>query len=209
PPFPQSFFRKKMLARACADAEIVVVVVGTMDVAQDVVGMPLTAMKKSSLDTFTEEELAETVKNIRSTCEALRGLGKHVAVCNVMTTGALITRRSGTAKRINRQLTLYARGTEKEGAAGTAATGTGRGKGKGKGKGEGGGGVRHPVKLVKMNDPRASRSDGRAFDGLHLNAAGYRAFTATLFETIRPMMVAVEWQGWKSKLMPSQQKGAG
>ncbi|CAN0502751.1 unnamed protein product, partial [Ectocarpus sp. 12 AP-2014] len=51
-----------------------------------------------------------------------------------------------------------------------------------------------------MNNPRAAREDGRAFDGLHLNARGYRAFASAVYEVVGPMMVAVEWKVWKSKL---------
>lgn len=60
-----------------------------------------------------------------------------------------------------------------------------------------------------MNNPRAARDDGRAFDGLHLNARGYRAFAGALYEAVGPMMVAVEWKVWKAKLAGGLTNGAG
>ncbi|CAM9176291.1 unnamed protein product [Choristocarpus tenellus] len=193
----KAFLSRNALSKACVDAEIFVVVVGTMDVVMDVAGMPITAMRKTALDDFKEDELSETCKNIREVCETLRNLGKRVAVCNVMTSGAGVGKRAGTAKRINRQLILYARSTEKGG------NNVAGGKG---GEGAGGAGgettmVRHPVKLIKLNNPRASRDDGRAFDGLHLNSNGYQSFATEVYEIVRPMMIAVEWKGWKAKLI--------
>lgn len=104
-----------------------------------------------------------------------------------MTSGAGINRRAGTAKRLNRQLALYARAT----AAATATT------------------ANAPVEVVKMNNPRAAREDGRAFDGLHLNARGYRAFAGAVYDALGPMMVAVEWKVWKAKLAGGLTVGIG
>lgn len=110
-----------------------------------------------------------------------------------MTSGAGINRRAGTAKRINRQLALYGKATAAREAAATK------------------GGQQHKstVEVVKMNNPRAAREDGRAFDGLHLNARGYRAFASAVYEAVGPMMVAVEWKVWKSKLAAGLTNGAG
>lgn len=115
-----------------------------------------------------------------------------------MTSGAGINRRAGTAKRLNRQLALYARAT----ATPTVTTSTSAGTANRTAQGP-------PVELVKMNNPRAARDDGRAFDGLHLNARGYRAFAGALYEALGPMMVAVEWKVWKSKLAGGLTNGAG
>lgn len=117
-------------------------------------------------------------------------LPSQVVVCNVMTSGAGINRRAGTAKRVNRQLALYGKAT----ATATRETATKGGQ---------------PVEVVKMNNPRAAREDGRAFDGLHLNARGYRAFASAVYEVVGPMMVAVEWKVWKSKLAAGLTNGAG
>lgn len=57
-----------------------------------------------------------------------------------------------------------------------------------------------PVQLVKLNNPRSARDDGRAFDGLHLNARGYRSFAGAVYESLGPMMVSVEWKFWKEYL---------
>lgn len=108
----------------------------------------------------------------------------QVIVCNVMTSGAGVNRRAGMAKRLNRQLTIYSR-------APSAAT------------------TKDPVELVKMNNPRAARDDGRAFDGLHLNARGYRAFAGAVYDALGPMMVAVEWKVWKAKLAGGLTVGVG
>lgn len=114
-----------------------------------------------------------------------------VIVCNVMTSGAGVSRASGIAKRLNRQLALYAKGT------GPAAGGKKNEK------------LVNPVEVVKMNNPRAEREDGRAFDGLHLNARGYRAFTGALYDAVGPMMVSVEWGFWKKNLAAGLTTGAG
>lgn len=107
-----------------------------------------------------------------------------------MTTGAGISRLSGTAKRINRQLALYVKATA---AAGDTRNNDGM----------------DPVQLVKLNNPRAAREDGRAFDGLHLNARGYRAFAEALYDALGPMMVAVEWKFWKAHLASRAAGGGG
>ncbi|CAM9567661.1 unnamed protein product [Ectocarpus sp. 12 AP-2014] len=190
PSDPKSLYHRKVQSAACRDAEIFVVALGTMDVVNECVGMPVSAMRKTALDTFEEGEICDTVKNLREICDALRAEGKKVVVCNVMTSGAGINRRGGTAKRINRQLALYGKAT----ATATRETSTKGGQ---------------PVEVVKMNNPRAAREDGRAFDGLHLNARGYRAFASAVYEVVGPMMVAVEWKVWKSKLAAGLTNGAG
>lgn len=132
----------------------------------------------------------------------------QVIVCNVMTSGAGINRRAGTAKRLNRQLALYGRATAAAAAtaaspaASSAATSTATTTANRTAHGP-------PVEVVKMNNPRAARDDGRAFDGLHLNARGYRAFAGALYEALGPMMVAVEWKVWKSKLAGGLTNGVG
>ena len=119
----------------------------------------------------------------------------QVVVCNVMTSGAGVNRRAGLAKRLNRQLALYAKGTASPEA-------------RKKRMEEGGGMGADPVQFVKLNNPRASRDDGRAFDGLHLNARGYRAFAGALYDTLGPMMVSVEWGFWKARLARGLTVGA-
>ncbi|CAM9467834.1 unnamed protein product [Pylaiella littoralis] len=178
----KSLYHKNLRSAACKDAEIFIVALGTMDVVGECVGMPVAAMRKTALDNFEEDEMCDTLKNVREICDALKADGKKVIVCNVMTSGAGINRRAGTAKRLNRQLALYAKATAAAAAATTTKT------------------TECPVELVKMNNPRAAREDGRAFDGLHLNARGYRAFAGAVYDALGPMMVAVEWKVWKAKL---------
>lgn len=54
---------------------------GTMDVVGECVGMPVAAMRKTALDTFEEDEICDTVKNLREICDALRAEGKKVGGC--------------------------------------------------------------------------------------------------------------------------------
>ncbi|CAM9781876.1 unnamed protein product [Scytosiphon promiscuus] len=204
PSEPKSLFNKKVRSTACKDAEIFVVALGTMDVVGECVGMPVAAMRKTALDTFEEDEICDTVKNIREICDALRADGKKVIVCNVMTTGAGLNRLTGTAKRLNRQLALYAKATAAPPP--TAATKTRKPVAASVGQATI---ADNPVEIVKMNNPRATRDDGRAFDGLHLNARGYRAFSGALYEALGPMLVAVEWRVWKSKLAGGLTTGLG
>lgn len=67
-----------MRSAACKDAEIFIVALGTMDVVGECVGMPVAAMRKTALDTFEEDEICDTVKNLREICDALRAEGKKV-----------------------------------------------------------------------------------------------------------------------------------
>lgn len=54
------------------------VALGTMDVVGECVGMPVAAMRKTVLDTFEEDEICDTVRNLREICDALRAEGKKV-----------------------------------------------------------------------------------------------------------------------------------
>eukprot|EP00904_Undaria_pinnatifida_P003377 jgi/Undpi1/1303/HiC_scaffold_11.g04695.m1 len=200
----KSLYHKKVTrSSACKDAEIFVVTLGTMDVVGDCVGMPIAAMRKTAQDNFDEEETCDTVKNVREICEALRAEGKKVVVCNAMTSGAGVNRRAGLAKRLNRQLALYAKETASlDSKKKRTQPGGGRG-------GDPAPAVREPVHFVKLNNPRAMRDDGRAFDGLHLNSRGYRAFADALYDALGPMMVSVEWGFWKAKLAGGLTVGAG
>lgn len=49
-----------------------------MDVVAECVGMPVAAMRKTALDDYSEEEMCDTLNNIREISEALRTLGKKV-----------------------------------------------------------------------------------------------------------------------------------
>lgn len=124
-----------------------------------------------------------------------------------MTSGAGLNRLSGTAKRLNRQIALYAKATAAAPTPSTAAAKTRKPAATTTAVGVGA--DNNPVEVVKMNNPRATRDDGRAFDGLHLNARGYRAFSGALYEALGPMMVAVEWRVWKSKLAGGLTNGLG
>lgn len=74
----QSLYHRKVRSSACRDAEVVIVALGTMDVVGECVGMPVKAMHKTALDTFEEDEICDTVKNLREICDALRDEGKKV-----------------------------------------------------------------------------------------------------------------------------------
>lgn len=77
----QSLYHRKVRSPACRDAEVVIVALGTMDVVGECVGMPVKAMHKTALDTFEEDEICDTVKNLREICDALRAEGKKVGGC--------------------------------------------------------------------------------------------------------------------------------
>lgn len=77
-PALQSLFHKKVRSSACKDAEIFIVTLGTMDVIRECVGMPVAALRKTAQDDFSEEEVCDTVKNLREICDALRADGKKV-----------------------------------------------------------------------------------------------------------------------------------
>lgn len=69
-----------MRSAACRDSEIFVVALGTMDVVGECVGMPVAAMRKTALDNFEEDEMCDTLKNVREICDALRADGKKVGL---------------------------------------------------------------------------------------------------------------------------------
>lgn len=74
----QSLYHRKARSAACKDAEVFIVALGTMDVVGECVGMPVAAMRKTALDTFEEDEICDTVRNLREICDALRAEGKKV-----------------------------------------------------------------------------------------------------------------------------------
>ncbi|CAM9792487.1 unnamed protein product [Chrysoparadoxa australica] len=177
----KGLWEKQARSKACWDAEVFVLVLGTMDVAWEAVGMPMTAMAKTAMDDYAEDELCDTVKNIRRTCDALLAAGKSVVVCSVMTEGAMLTGKLGLAKRVNRQLQLYVKGKVSDGA------------------------YKEKLELVKLHEPRIVRTQNRAFDGLHLNNKGYKMFATVLFEKLEHMLTASEWSRWKGKLEGSDE----
>lgn len=45
--------------------------------------MPVAAMRKTALDNFEEDEMCDTLKNIREICDALSADGKKVGLVGV------------------------------------------------------------------------------------------------------------------------------
>ncbi|CAN0060207.1 unnamed protein product, partial [Heterosigma akashiwo] len=163
-PKGKSFFNKVVESEACRNAAIVVILMGTMD-----------AYKKSGelAPVYTEDEFCKTLRNIRSTAEAFRKMGKTVVVCDVITNGAGLDSHLGDIKRVNRQIRQYAKSTQDE---------------------------ENPVKLVRLSNPVVERSLNRAFDGLHLNSKGYKALSKLIFEEVRADLIAEEVKVWKPML---------
>ncbi|CAN0109357.1 unnamed protein product, partial [Heterosigma akashiwo] len=174
-PKGKSFFNKVVESEACRNAAIVVILMGTMDVVFQKIGMPLQAYKKSGelAPVYTEDEFCQTLRNIRSTAEAFRKMGKTVVVCDVITNGAGLDSHLGDIKRVNRQIRQYAKSTQDE---------------------------ENPVKLVRLSNPVVERSLNRAFDGLHLNSKGYKALSKLIFEEVRADLIAEEVKVWKPML---------
>ncbi|CAM9202660.1 unnamed protein product [Phaeothamnion confervicola] len=172
----KNLFDGILRSRAAGDAEIVIVAVGTLDVARNIAGMPPAALKKAPEDEFGTAEFCATARNIGTVCDALLAAGKRIVLCNTMTCGEGLAKGGGVAvaRRLNRQLQQY--------AAAVAASPDAHGR----------------VAYVRMDDGRTSRPENRSFDGMHLNSKGYKFFANELFdEALRNMMVAVEWTVWK------------
>jgi hypothetical protein len=106
--------------------------------------MPLPALKKGALDDYTEEEMCDTLKNVRCICNELIRRQKRVVLATVPTSGAGLHDKIGQAKRLNRQLTIFVR---------SLPSGSN-------------------VHLFKLSDPKLMRPELRCFDGLHPNSAG-------------------------------------
>mmetsp|Transcript_12505 Transcript_12505/g.16413 ORF Transcript_12505/g.16413 Transcript_12505/m.16413 type:complete len:306 (-) Transcript_12505:108-1025(-) len=112
-PNPKRLFEKMMDNSATNDAAVVVIIVGTMDVVRRKVRMPLSAMNKTGLPIIYEEnDLCNTVKNIRKIATAFRDQGKKVVICDVMTSGAGLETHKGVIKRLNRQIKQVVTDTE-------------------------------------------------------------------------------------------------
>mmetsp|Transcript_4962 Transcript_4962/g.16658 ORF Transcript_4962/g.16658 Transcript_4962/m.16658 type:complete len:286 (+) Transcript_4962:151-1008(+) len=158
-------------SRGGRDASVVVVALGSEDVVRGEHNLPVSALSKDA--PYAEEDLAETVRNVRSVCEHLRARGVRVALCDLPTEGAVIGRRRGHVRRMNRQLKQYAAST-----AGGA----------------------NPVLLVRVSDFKVQGASNRAFDGVHLNSGGYKALAGLVMEAVKPHALAVEWNMWKQRL---------
>eukprot|EP00638_Chattonella_subsalsa_P022017 CAMPEP_0117883156 /NCGR_PEP_ID=MMETSP0950-20121206/17932_1 /TAXON_ID=44440 /ORGANISM="Chattonella subsalsa, Strain CCMP2191" /LENGTH=172 /DNA_ID=CAMNT_0005738909 /DNA_START=280 /DNA_END=795 /DNA_ORIENTATION=+ len=73
----------------------------------------LSAMNKTGLPIIYEEnDLCNTVKNIRKIATAFRDQGKKVVICDVMTSGAGLETHKGVIKRLNRQIKQVVTDTE-------------------------------------------------------------------------------------------------
>eukprot|EP01084_Bolivina_argentea_P185161 319312_1 len=168
-----SLFNRTFSATDCKDVDVVVLLVGTIDLYRGEVGMPMSAMRKGVLDDYKEDELCDTVQNIQTAVKALLNLGvKHVVVGNVPSSGAGLTEVSGLAKRINRQLGLFASDNDMLGR----------------------------VSIVRVNDPKLMRASCRAFDGLHFNSAGHKVLGGLLMEQLSAPLTKVEWPAVKERL---------
>lgn len=51
-----------------------------------------------------------------------------------------------------------------------------------------------------LNMPAFRKVKSRCFDGIHLNAKGYKLLAENAFDVLEPMLVAEEWTVWKNKL---------
>lgn len=182
---------RRLQNASLADAEVVVVIVGAMDVLFGCDQLPLQAMGKDWSHEYREDELAATTKNIIAICEYLRAKGKHVILADIPQELPAMKPHRGRVRKLNRQIRQYVRRVrkEEEGRPREAAK----------------------LRLVAMTDGGLARAQSIAFDGTHLNRVGYARLAELVLEEALPLMVSVELPAW-FELMAEQnrrERGAG
>ena len=175
--------------RRTADAEVVVIMLGLADVVRGEAGLTLQALGRDMGVKYPEGELAEVVRNVREVARRLREEGKKVLIVDLPSNGAVVTGYGeGKMKRLNRQLRQVCKDDLS--------------KLRGSEEGENS----NPVTCIQLgSNYKILNQDNRAFDSLHFNRKGYRLLAEDIWESLRPMLVNVEWQTWKVKLA----KGGG
>lgn len=172
------------------DAEIVIIMLGSTDVAQGTHRLPVSAFSKQAYD-FTEEDWAETTRNLVALSTHLREKGKHVIMTDIPTEGSTLSHHTGVIRRINRQINKYVKSVnnsknkhDKAEARADSKLQLGR------------------LELVKLSDYRIQKAEFRSYDGFYLNHKGYKSLAFIIFEHLAPMIRAVEWSSWKELLAP-------
>ena len=183
--------------RAVADADVVVVLVGTTDVLARARARFVGGASGDAAALLAEDDdafAARVSRDVARLCDALRLLGKRVLLVDLPTEAAVLARERGAIRRVNRALRAYADGTVAErDAARDAAPADAPAHA-----------LPTVVELVSQNEGQLAAAqlqpEVRGFDGVHLCSKGYRLLSEALRKAITPHMVAVEWQTWKGML---------
>ena len=167
---------------------------GLSDIIRDIASLPLQALNKTTSDSisnpYTEDELAALIKNIRATVWYLACvMKKRVVVVDWPTSGAMVGKfGEGKVKRLNRQLRQVCDEVMEESGKVSVLDGNNSAP------------LSIPCVSLGTNY-QILRTENRSFDSLHFNRKGYKILAKEIFEnSLRAMMVKVEWGTWKEKL---------
>lgn len=164
---------------ACANADIVVILLGVSDIMALLLDedMPPAALDRASETLYLEGELSALAKNIQAIVVRLIRDGKKVCLVDLPRSG-VPGAGLGKIRCLNAQIKQICR---KQGGALRDEKGS--------------------LELVSLGtNYRMLQPEFRSFDSCHLNRKGYSRLALEIFETIAPFMIHVEWNVWKLKL---------
>lgn len=159
-------FKSVFSIKAYKDAEIVMLWVGAND------GRPGPS----------HQSPAETVKNIKSICDALRKEGKRVIVAGIPCTGPakVIEEEKHWNGEANQLLRAYARSAKADDLSESAPLAFG----------------------PYLDGPKFCRDMSVGFDEVHFNSGGYKIAAKDAYEELKSHMKAIEWNTFKARLVP-------
>jgi len=168
--------RKYMNKPSYQDAEIAVVILGAMDVVFQCDQLPLQAQRHSEFGyIFPEDELAVMTKNLIAICEYLRAKGMHVLLCDIPQEIPAMRKHRARIKKLNRQIRQYVNRRKEEDADKKDVP---------------------QLRLIHLSDGSLARTQSLAFDGQHLNSAGYKILGELAFAEALPLMIKAELPAW-------------
>lgn len=174
----KNYFHSLCSTLEFAQAEIVVILVGSMDAAAVSISDSSSSRTNSSTgngksDDKDDKTAEETLKHLKDLCDAIRKKNKRVCLGTVSDLPSNESHME-SQRKVNRLIQEYCSSTKYD-----------------------------DIPVVcgpQVNSPLFRKSETRAFDGMHLNGQSYKVLTKNAFEMLEPMMVKVEWGTWKEKL---------
>uniref|UniRef100_A0A6U0YVQ9 SGNH hydrolase-type esterase domain-containing protein n=1 Tax=Rhizochromulina marina TaxID=1034831 RepID=A0A6U0YVQ9_9STRA len=172
----KTFYHSVFNSKALADAEVVLVLLGTQDILRGKTGMSDHVLSKPFPDIreqYPPEEFCDTVKNLQQLCLALlhQNPRRQVLVCDILMSvpGSLIEREHhDMVMRVNKQLIDM---IQDESIFGK----------------------RRPT-WVHFSPPKVVHRDwALSSDRVHLSAKGYKAMAQWVLEKVLTAMLRVEW----------------
>jgi len=169
---PGSKYYQRIIEKNYPKVEVVIIMLGVMDVASDCVGIPDSAYNKESTN-ISESDLPQTICNIQNIANSFREKGKKVIVCDIPIIGAKLKQYEKQINLLNQMLQTFVQSTSKE---------------------------ENPIQLVKVSHPFFQKPELIGFDDFHFNDKGYLLISKDIFKFLLPLMVKVEWNFFKNVL---------